>query len=111
MFTFKPEENSKHLRIIIKFLALSIVQEPRKITLSAYWRCDIVGPLFGSLMPRKIFLLKASSMAMFKPSTVMMNRNGERGSPCLTPFSMENSTVGEPLNNTDALASQRVNCG
>lgn len=39
---------------------------------------------------------------IFRHSIAMMKRNGGRGSPCRTPFDIENSSMGEPLTNTKA---------
>ena len=40
---------------------------------------------------------------MLKPSMAIINKYGERGSPCLTPLDIENSFVGEPLMMPDDL--------
>ncbi|KAL4568610.1 hypothetical protein LXL04_024225 [Taraxacum kok-saghyz] len=40
--------------------------------------------------------------ATFNPSMAMMKRKGDKGSPCLTPFEILNSSVGDPLTTTEA---------
>ncbi|KAL6504145.1 hypothetical protein OROGR_026068 [Orobanche gracilis] len=99
---FKPEAISKHLRSLARLAILSLSHSPRKITSSANIRCENVGPSFGREMPLIIFLLIASSNITIYPSIARIKRNGDSGSPCLTPLEMPNSTVGEPLTKTEA---------
>jgi len=52
-------------------------------------------------MVDKLFVTKAFIRTL-NPLAANKNRNGERGSPCLRPLSMENSSVGHPLTSIEA---------
>ncbi|GKD24113.1 hypothetical protein Tco_1225816 [Tanacetum coccineum] len=56
---------------------------------------------------RKMLLFLDSKNTTFKASTAKINRNGERGSPCLSPISSLNTLVGDPLIRTEANAELR----
>lgn len=46
----------------------------------------------------------ASPNITLSTSAAIMNKKGDRGSPFLSPFSIMNSSVGDPLTNTDTEA-------
>ena len=50
---------------------------------------------------------RASCGAMLRPSIAIIKRNGDSGSPCLTPLESGNSMVGEPFTKTEAQAEAK----
>lgn len=46
-------------------------------------------------------------MSRWKTSPTILNRKGDKRSPCLNPFWKENSSVGEPFTNTEALIVEK----
>lgn len=60
-----------------------------------------------TLIPSSSFFDFASSSIRLRPSTVMRNKNCERGSPWRSPHRIGNSSVGEPFIRTDTEAEER----
>lgn len=110
IFTLRPDDNSKHLKILIKFFAFSIDQKPMKIVSSAYWRCEMIGPWWGSWIPSKIPFSYAISIAICNPSAAIIYKKGDSGSPCLIPRSIQKFVDADPLMRIDTLADDRHPC-
>ncbi|KAL4567313.1 hypothetical protein LXL04_022894 [Taraxacum kok-saghyz] len=59
------------------------------------------------VIPLKIPLSLAALRATLRPSMATIKRNGDRGSPCLTPLETLNSSVGQPFTITEAREEER----
>ncbi|CAL5378402.1 unnamed protein product [Camellia sinensis] len=76
----------------------------KRIVSSANWRWDrfkFPDPIEAPLIKPKALALSNNTL---RPSAAMLNKKGERGSPCLNPFCGLNSSVGDPLTRIEILA-------
>jgi hypothetical protein len=87
-------------------LASRTVGLPIRRVLSTNWLCEIGGkmPCKGRLV-RSLFSIVAW-MDILRPSTIIMNRNGERGSPFLIPLVGEKGLDGTPLMRKEKMAEE-----
>lgn len=99
--TFKPVANSKHLNKLLITTTFSIDALPIKIVLSAYWS-NLTSTLpFPTTYPLKIPLEMTILIKPFNPSTITMNRKGDKGLPCLRPLCILNSLAELPFAKID----------
>lgn len=61
------------MRILKRLEAFSFGHSPKKITSSAYWKREMVGPLFGRVTPLYIPFYTAFDIVIFKASATMIN--------------------------------------
>lgn len=99
-FTFKPDANSKHLRIVFNVMH-SLGDSLKKIVSSTNWRSDIFILALPSDTPVMNSLAFVYLTKPLKPSATTKKRSDAKGSPCQRPFCAMNSSVGFLLTNTE----------
>lgn len=102
-FTFNPDMSSKHLNILFMTSTFWVEGSPMKRVSSANWRSETSTSL-PILKPLNKFLRIACLIMPFRPSATIKKRNGAKGSPCLKPLCIGNSSVGLPLTKTEIVA-------
>ena len=72
---------------------------------SASWRWDnCTSPCRSTLYPRYKLAFTKAFIKTLKPLAARRNKKGERVSPCLSPRSIENSSVSNPFTRVEAVA-------
>ena len=84
--TFWPDWMQKSSRILVIVRQQLLEASVHKRRSSAKNRCEKEGPLLETLMAFQLLLSHASRILRLKYSIQIMNRKGERGSPCLMPL-------------------------
>ncbi|KAM7468195.1 hypothetical protein LguiB_015757 [Lonicera macranthoides] len=102
-FNFRPEIEQNNESNFNKFINLPSSPDKKKIVSSANCRCDISTLSFPTTNPSITPSFLAFSINLPKQSATNMNKNGERGSPCLNPLEAPNFPLGLPLTKTEKL--------
>jgi hypothetical protein len=87
-------------------LASRTVGLPIKRVSSTNWLCEIGGEIPCRGRPVRSFLSIVAWMDLLRPSAIIMNRNGERGSPCLILLEGEKGLDGTPLTRREKHAEE-----
>lgn len=85
----KPDNNSKHLRILLIPMTEWRSFLMKRITSSAYWRCVIGLEQPGIKIPPKTLSEAALFKSLDRTSPNKLKISGDRGLPCLRPLSRE----------------------
>ena len=92
----RPEASKKVWRISWRELASLTVGLPIKRVSSTNWLCEIGGEMSCRGNPARQVFSIAAWMDRLSPSAMIMNRKGDRGSPCLIPLEGEKGLEGTP---------------
>lgn len=91
------EATTKSSKIDFRVLASRRVGSPIRVVSSKNWVWERGGFILWIDRPLWEVLLTTECMDLLIPSTIKMNRNGERGSPCLMPLDGLKVEDGIPL--------------
>ena len=115
-FTLSPETTSKQRIVVLTFLTWSSLAPQNMRASSANYRWLIAGVFLATLKPSNKPAFTASLIILPIASATTRKRNGERGSPCLSPLPAWKKPLGDPLikmenqaDETSNLTGQRSN--
>lgn len=101
------EAGLDHFMQLSKFMAFLTDHSPKKRTSSKNCNSVICIALSSTLVPLKMPFSLASNIIAFNVSAAIRKRNGETGSPCRRPLSIENSIVGLPFTSTETAVEEK----